>query len=282
MNFKLLNKERDKKIIKGIAVIVACVIAVLVLVEITDVKDEILFQVCDYDNVCRGSEQPDCNVAVINLHGDLYVDAIAEDGEISSTKIVDAIEKADKDGNIKAIILDINSHGGSPIAGEEIANAARRAEKPTVAVIRENGLSVAYWVATGADTIFASKNSDVGSIGVTMSYLDNSRKNEKEGLTYNQLSLGKFKDTFDPDKILTAEEKELAMRDLKIFHENFIKAVAENRELDIEKVRQLADGSSMLGEMAIGKGLIDHIGGLYEVEGYLHSELGEPAVVCGE
>jgi len=103
-----------------------------------------------------------------------------------------------------------------------------------------------------------------------MSYLDNTKQNQAEGLTYNQLSVGKFKDSGNPDQPLTAEEKELFMRDIKILHENFIKAVAENRNLDIEKVGVMADGSTMLGDMAIENGLIDRIGSFDEVEEYIN------------
>ena len=102
------------------------------------------------------------------------------------------------------------------MAAEEVVNALKNATKPTIALIREGGVSAAYYAASGADIIFASENSDVGSIGITMSYMDNTKKNQAEGLTYNQLSIGKYKDSGDPDKPLTAEEKELFMRDIKI------------------------------------------------------------------
>ncbi|MFH1661887.1 MAG: signal peptide peptidase SppA [Candidatus Falkowbacteria bacterium] len=200
--------------------------------------------------------------------------------EISSEYIVSAIKEAEKNNKIKAIILEIDSAGGGPVAAEEVADALKYAEKPTVALIREYGNSAAYYVATGADIIFASVNSDVGSIGVTMSYSDNARKNQKEGLTYNQLSSGKFKDIGDPDKPLTVEEKQLIMRDIKIYHDNFIKAVAENRNLDIEKVRRLADGSSMPGQIAMENGLIDRIGSFREVREYVEEKIGEEMDVC--
>ena len=237
-------------------------------------------------------QQGDCNVAGIELRGGLityipnenmecsYGECYQLVDEVSSEDIVFAIKEAENNNSVKAIILEIDSVGGSPVAAEEVANALKKAEKPTIAMIRDFGISAAYYAATGADIIFASANSDVGSIGVTMSYLDSVNKNQKDGLTYNQLSAGKFKDTFDPDKLLTAEEKQLIMRDVKILHEDFIKAVAENRNLDIEKIRQLADGSSMLGEMALENGLIDRIGSFYEVKGYIKEKIGEEVEIC--
>ena len=234
-------------------------------------------------------EQENCNVFGIMLHGDLITYISPADyntegnliyDETSSDDVTYYIEQAEKDEKIKAIILEIDSYGGMPVAGEEIAEALKEAEKPMLALIRGAGLSSAYYAATGADTIFASQNSDVGSIGVTLSYLDNVQKNQREGFTFNQLSSGKYKDLMNPDKPLTDEERGLLMRDVKIMNEDFIKAVAENRKLDINKVRKLADGSSMLGKMALENGLIDKIGGYPEVKQYLKELIGEEIEIC--
>lgn len=230
-----------------------------------------------------------CNVSDIKLQGGLFTyipnnykdeNGIAIEDLISAEDIVGAIENAEKDDGIKAIIMEIDSSGGDPVAAEEVANALKRAKKPTAALIRGQGTSAAYYAATGADTIFASQNSTVGSIGVTMSYLDNVEENKEAGLTYNQLISGKFKDTGSPDKPLTPEEKELLMRDINIIHENFISSVAGNRGIDIEKVRQIADGSAMIGQMALENNLIDKIGGRYEVEEYLKGKIGEEVKIC--
>ncbi|MCK5122786.1 MAG: signal peptide peptidase SppA [Candidatus Pacebacteria bacterium] len=241
------------------------------------------------DDIWYDDNESSCNVSNIKLQGGL-ITYISNEGkneygdllwdETASEDIVRAIEKAEDDDDIKVIVLEINSLGGYPVAAEEVANALKRAKKPTVALIREYGLSAAYWSATGADIIFASQNSDVGSIGITMSYLDYAKENEKDGLTYNQLSAGKFKDTGNYDKPLTPEEKELLMRDVNILHENFIKAVSDNRKMDIEKIRELADGSDMLGQMALENNLIDQIGGRYEVEKYLIEKISEDIEIC--
>ena len=234
-------------------------------------------------------DEKSCNVSNIKLQGSL-ITYISNEGkneygdllrdETSSEDIVSAIKQAEENDNIRAIVLEIDSVGGGPVAAEEVANALKRAKKPTIALIREYGLSAAYYAATGADIIFASQNSNVGSIGITMSYLDYAKENEKDGLTYNQLSSGKFKDIGNYDKPLTPEEKELLMRDINILHENFIKAVADNRKMDIEKVRQLADGSDILGQMALENSLIDKIGGRYEVEKYLRGKIGGEIKMC--
>lgn len=230
-----------------------------------------------------------CNVLGLNIHGTILTYVPAESFSIDqqqqetlvedvlgSEDIVASIERAQRASNIKAILLEIDSLGGSPVAAEEIAMALKASKKPTVAVIRQSGTSAAYWVATGADKIYASRNSDVGGIGVSMSYLRNLNSDKQ----YVELASGKFKDTGDPDKVITPEERAILMRDIDIVHQNFIEAVASNRNMTIEKVKELADGSSMLGLKARDVGLIDDIGSWQEAREYLKGRIDEEAEIC--
>lgn len=209
-----------------------------------------------------------CNIAVVPIIGDIIpYDGADQDGSWNemppSTNPDDAlaiIRSAETDGDIIGILVRIDSGGGSPVASEIIANAIKKSLLPTVALIREIGTSGAYLAATGAQTIIASPFSDIGSIGVTMSYLENTAKNAKDGLRYVPLVSAQFKDYGDPDKPLTYAERILIERDLKIIHEQFVKEVAENRNLPIEQVSKLADGSSMPGELALKNNLIDALG----------------------
>ncbi len=239
------------------------------------------------------SDASSCNVVGINLHGMLatYIPAqgSADDPEeyqaqygdaVGSEDIVSIIRGADQDDTIKAIMMEVDSSGGYPVAGEEIADALKASTKPTVVLIRQSGLSAAYWASTGAKQIFASKNSDVGSIGVTSSYLDNVGKNQKDGNAYVQLSSGKYKDAGSPDKPLTEEERQLFLRDIKITHENFIEAVSANRNIPVDQVRAIADGSSVLGEKAKSLKLVDQIGGWMEAENYIGQQIGEEPEFC--
>ena len=230
----------------------------------------------------------ECNVVGVNLHGTLYTyippdssDSFVGDKDvISADSVVYYLKEAENNENIKAIILEIDSYGGVPVAAEEIANTLKASAKPTVALIRQAGTSGAYFAATGAKKIYASKLSDVGGIGVTQSYVDNINKNLKEGLNFVQLSVGKFKDMGNPDKPLTEEEKALIFRDLNIVHQNFIEAVSVNRKIPLADVQRIADGSSFMGAKAKELHLIDEIGGLTEVEKYLSDKLGEKAEIC--
>ncbi len=241
--------------------------------------------------ISKFAESTNCNVAGVTIHGDILT-YIVRDPEgspveayfdaVASEHVSYLIDKAENDTTVKAILIEIDSNGGHPVAAEEIANAIKYSTKLTVALIRETGVSAAYWAATGANRIFASASSNIGSIGVTSSYVDNTGKNRKDGNNYIQLSAGKFKDAGDPNKLFTAEERALFMRDLNILHDNFIKAVSENRNLTIERVRALADGSSMLGVRAKELGLIDQLGGIIEVEKYIEGIIGEKAEICWE
>ncbi len=226
-------------------------------------------------------EDNGCNVMEIKLHGDLNIDFEANgEGEVISRDIVSQIEEAEQNDNIKAIISSINSNGGSGVAAEEVAIALKNAKKPTVALIRDFSKSAGYLAATGADKIFASKYSEVGSIGITASYMENTKYNAKEGFVFNELTSAKYKDMGNPDKPLTADERKLVMRDIMILHEEFVKDVATNRNLDIEKVKLLADGSTMMGQMAKDNGLIDEISGIEDVKLYIQKTINETPVIC--
>ena len=212
-----------------------------------------------YDVVSDGT----CNIAVLPIEGVILpFNGYAEYGLTTTPGFVrDFISTAETDPSIAGILFEINSPGGAPVAAEQIAEYIKSSELPTASLIGDIGTSGGYLVAASADTIIASAMSQVGSIGVTMSYLDNSLYNEIEGYTYVELASGKFKDTGSPDKPLTDEERELLMRDVNIVHEEFVSAVASLRNKTVEEIQTLADGSSMTGKQALADGLIDKVGG---------------------
>jgi signal peptide peptidase SppA len=250
-------------------------------------KEDIASEVASM-NRNTDSKDENCPVIGIDLHGGVvtYVPYHAEGDTsfnydiASSDYIVKTIKEANEDKKVKAIVIEVDSGGGSPVAGEEIANAVKGSEKPVVAYIRDSGASAAYWAISSASKIFASKNSNVGSIGVTGSYLNKSERNRRDGYVYEQLSVGKYKDSGSSDKPLTEEERALFMRDVNIVYANFIQAIANNRKLSVDKVKSIADGSTVLGQRAKELGLIDEIGGLSDVEKYLEPITKEKTVIC--
>lgn len=222
-----------------------------------------------------------CNIAIVPIAGDITTDPLPEEGSeypmTNADDVLQLIERAEWDENIEGILLRIDSYGGTPVASEVVTNAIKNSFLPSVALIREAGTSGGYMIATGADTIIASAMSDIGSIGVTMSYVGNWEQNDSTGLTYVPLTSAPFKDYTHPDKPLTEAERALLERDLDIYHKHFVQMVSENRGMTLEKITELADGSSMPGELALESGLIDQIGNQQTAREWFAAQLNLPA-----
>jgi protease-4 len=225
-----------------------------------------------------------CSIQRVNLYGDLTtypersVDGSAN--SVSADEIVQQLTTARYDPSIAGVVLDIDSPGGSMVAGEEIASALQALGKPSVALIRDEGASAAYRAALGANAIVASSNSNVGSIGVIYSYLEDSIKNAKDGITNVEVSSGKYKSLGDPNAPLTPDQRALVQRDVDIMSNHFIKAVSDSRHLDLAVVKQLADGSTLLGVAAKDAGLVDMVGNMDDAVGYISSTTGRDEQLC--
>ena len=206
----------------------------------------------------------ECNIAVLPIEGIILPYGSSVDyGEFVTTPrdVREFITAAENEIAILGIMFDINSPGGTHVAAETITDLVKNSRLTTVALIGDTGASGGYMIASAADTVIASAMSDVGSIGVTMSYVEESEKNEEDGLTFVELSTGKFKDTGNPNKPLSDEERALLESQLATVQAEFVRIVAENRELDVTAVETLADGSTLIGEKAREAGLVDVIGG---------------------
>ncbi|MBU0457005.1 MAG: signal peptide peptidase SppA [Nanoarchaeota archaeon] len=211
------------------------------------------------------------NVALIPITG-----AITGDGgkflgtsTVSSNIVVDYIKEADENKQIKVILLEINSPGGSAVASDEIASAVKKAKKPVVALIREAGASGAYWIASAADHIIANRMSITGSIGVISSYLEFSGLMKEYGVGYEKLVAGERKDIGTPFRKLDDSEKKILQSKLDKIHLFFIKEVAENRNLSLSDVESLATGEFYLGIEAYYLGLVDQLGDKDTAEEYI-------------
>lgn len=214
------------------------------------------------------------NVAIIPIEGLI---TSSDPGSFSkgadSKSIVELVEEADENDNIKAILLSINSPGGSPVATDEIAQAIKSVEKPVIAVIRETGASGAFWIATSADYVFANRMSVTGSIGVQASRLEFGEFLQEYNVTYRQLTAGKYKDVGTIWREMTPEEQAMYKQLLDKLHNEFIKAVAENRKLDEDFVRKLATGFVYLGSEAKEFGLVDALGTEKDALKYIEKSL---------
>lgn len=218
------------------------------------------------------------NVAVIPIEGVIVSSSGGFDGTVSSDMIVDDIRRAEDDDKIKAVLFRINSPGGSAVASDEVAEAIKRLKKPSIAVISEVGASGAYWITSACNHSVANRMSITGSIGVIGSYLSFGRFLNDWNVTYNRLIAGSEKDLGTPFREPTPKEKAFLQKKLDMIHEYFIEAVAENRNLSLEKVRSLADGSFFLGAEAKEDGLIDQLGNEQDALDWINATIGEKPV----
>ncbi|MGH9426983.1 MAG: signal peptide peptidase SppA, partial [Terriglobia bacterium] len=216
------------------------------------------------------------NVAVIPIKGEITTSGdgkVWQEGSTPSQTIIDWLKEADEDPGTKAILLEIDSPGGSPVATDEIARAVKETNKTVIAVIREAGASGAFWIATAADYVFANRMSETGSIGVIGSHLEFAGLLKDYNITYRRLVAGQYKDAGSRWKEMTPEELQLYQQLLDEFHETFIEEVANNRKLPVESVRQLAHGFVFSGRQAKELGLVDAIGSKGDAVKHIEQQL---------
>lgn len=232
----------------------------------------------------------ECNIAVIPMVGQLWASEAnahaqtSADGStnVSAENILQQIQRAQDDDSIKGIVLRIDSPGGSGVAGSLIADALKRLTKPSVALIWDQGDSAAYLAATGANTIIASPDSDVGDIGVTGSYLDQTGSNTKNGQKFISIAAGAYKDVGNPDKPLTPAGYALLKKQVDQIYQNFLQEVAQNRFMKVSAVRAVANGVSFIASSATNTGLIDSLGDSETARAWFEQKLGKGSdpVLC--
>jgi protease-4 len=209
-----------------------------------------------------------CNVAVLPIEGTImpYAGAMDSDMTVTPDMVNAFMDGAEKQDNIEAVLVEINSPGGTPVAAERIAQRLHSSSLPTVGLIGDIGASGGYMIAASTNYLIASTMSDVGSIGVNMSYVENSKQNDDNGLTYVHLTAGKFKDAGSPEKPITDEERDLFQKDLDLIYDEFVNMVANYRHKSVDDIKNLANGATMVGSRALENGLIDKVGGRTEAK----------------
>lgn len=183
-----------------------------------------------------------------------------------SDDVVAQIERAVNDADVKAILLRVNSPGGSAAGSQEVYNAVGMAKKrkPVVVSMADAAASGGYYISAGANEIWADPATLTGSIGAIATHTDISGLYGKLGLKAEVMKAGKLKDMMSPYRPMGAEERAVVERLLKEIHEQFIEAVAEGRGMTVEEVRQLADGRIYSGAQAKENKLVDELGGLQD------------------
>ncbi len=197
---------------------------------------------------------------------------------MGSASVVKQLEAASRYPGVRAIVLRVDSGGGSGIASAEILNEVRRIQRETgkQVIISMGNIagSGGYWISMYGDEIFADPFTITGSIGVVFAKPVLERLYEKAGITNEVFKVGEHSDAYSAARMLTVEERGMFGRLIDRFYHRFIEQVAEGRNMDPEDVRALAGGRVYLGTQALDNGLIDRLGGLTDAVSFAASEAG--------
>ena len=212
----------------------------------------------------RGAPTPDKSsphTAVVEIRGE-----IAAGADASAELVVAAMRAAFEDDGARAVVLLINSPGGSPVQAGIINDEIRRLKaihkKPVYAVVEETCASAAYYIAAASDAIYVDKASIVGSMGVLMDGFGFTGLMDKLGVERRLLTAGENKGFLDPFSPQTEQQRAYAMTMLAQIHKQFIDTVKAGRGKKLKDVPDLFSGLFWTGQQAIELGLADHLGNL--------------------
>ena len=248
-----------------------------------NIKDKYVKNFSDFSNyteeVIQGTN-PKEKIKVVD------VDGVIQSNDANDF-VVDELKKAKEDPQIKGVILNVNSPGGSVYASERIANeinALKEAQKPVYTVMREMAASGGYYISAPTDRIYASNETWTGSIGVIIQSYSLQGLFEKYGIKEQNITTGKMKDAGSQGRDMSKEEKEYFQGLVDSSFDRFVKIVSEGRGISEREVRKLADGRVYDGSQALANGLVDKIGDLDSAIGDMASEnnLEDPMVIRNE
>lgn len=203
-------------------------------------------------------------IAVIYASGEIS-GGDGDDNSIGSEKISRAIRKARTDDKIKAIVLRVNSPGGSSLASDVIWREVMLTKKvkPIIVSMGDVAASGGYYIACAADSIFAEPNTITGSIGI-FAVLPNMQKffNDKLGVTFDGVKTGKYADLGDVSRPLTPEERAMLQKSVNRGYDTFTKAVADGRKKTQAYINSIGQGRVWTGQQALKIGLVDRLGNI--------------------
>lgn len=214
-------------------------------------------------------------IAVVYAEGAI-VDGEGEMGEVGGTKFSRELRALRQDENVKAIVLRVNSPGGSASASETIQREIVLAQKvkPVVVSMGSYAASGGYWISTYSDRIFAEPTTITGSIGVFGIQFDVQKLANDFGLTFDTVKTGKFADVLTITRAKTPEEMAVFQGMVDWIYGEFIDKVAESRKMKRERVEEIAQGRVWSGAAAKELGLVDEIGGLDTALAYAAEKAG--------
>lgn len=205
-------------------------------------------------------------IAVISLSGAITFQSssLLSSATITPDRVRGYLSTAEADPAVKAIIIRVNSPGGTVPACQEILEEIVRVkeEKPVVVVIENMAASGGYYISTGADRIVASPVALTGSIGVISQVMNVEELYQKLGIRVQTFKGGQYKDMYSGLRELTEEEEDIMQRLVDEYYEHFVSVVAARRGLSTDEARELATGQVYTGARARQLDLVDELGGL--------------------
>jgi len=205
-------------------------------------------------------------VGVIRVNGEISTETssggLLGTPTIGSDDIISQINSAESNDNVKAVVFEINSPGGSVVASREIYEAVSNMKKPKVAYFREVAASGAYYISAPMDYIVSEPDTLTGSIGVTTTFEDMSGLFSKLGLNYTVFKSGQLKDMGTNTRPPTAEEEQVMQAMINQIFDEFKAVVEEGRagKLNQQKFNEILDARVLTGTQAKDVGLVDAIG----------------------
>jgi protease-4 len=234
-------------------------------------KDDVKWvEIADYSGTVEKNTESSNKIAVLVADGEI-VDGKGQDGQIGGASFAKEVAKLRKDEKVKAIVLRINSPGGSALASDvmwrELVLAKK--EKPLIISMGDLAASGGYYIACLGDHIFAQPNTITGSIGV-FGLIPNAKKllNDKLGVTTDRVSVTKHGALTLGTNPLDDEEKAMIQRSIERTYREFKQRVAEGRKRDTAYIESIAQGHVYTGTQGIQNGLVDEIGGLDQAIAY--------------
>lgn len=210
-------------------------------------------QICTQEEYSEGQEANE-KIAVVNIQGSINADV--------ARKTVASLRKIKKDDNVKAVILRLDTPGGSVTASESILQECKDMPQPCIASMGNVCASGGYYVATGCKQIFALPTTITGSIGVFAIKFDLTGLAKQYGISVKHTTTGPYSASFHPFKPLNSLVKTNLNNNVDRYYDYFKSIVAESRSLNLKEVEELAQGKVWTGGQAKLNGLVDELGGL--------------------
>jgi protease IV len=223
-----------------------------------------------YEEEYVSGEGPD-KIAVVPVEGVIA----SADNTVPGTQppvtpegLADALQQAEEDPSVAAVVLEVNSPGGGVTASDDmqqsILDFKESSDKPVVVSMGDVAASGGYYISTAADRIVANETTLTGSLGVIFSLTNFSELADEYGVEQEVVKSGEFKDMGSSFRDLTPEEREILQSIVDESYDEFVEVIVDGRDLPEQRVREIADGRVYSGQQARELGLIDSFGGLDE------------------